>query len=160
MKKLTITFLLFLCCVSFLKSQKLLTVGSYKIQVPSETLGIKKFESGTIVEYYVEIKNDTLYHYELWADKVGGAFYRAEVKTCPLKFILIDDFDVEQIIGENYMYFRASIWTSTSGKPTLKITSQQYSADSKKVKKSKDMYIALYSDTKESLKTIESQIKK
>jgi hypothetical protein len=159
MKKPTILTILLLVSGTFIFSQKVLTVGKYSITVPNEPIGVKKYESGTIVEYYVEIKNDTVFHYEFWGSTQYNKYRSAEIHMCPLAVIEKDEFDIEQVIGEDYSYFRASIWTSSLGKPSLKVLTYEYEEDGKKVKKSRDMYISLYADSKEALTNIKSKLR-
>lgn len=161
MKKTTLTFLTFCLLVITLPAQKVITVGRFNITAPENHIGTKRFDSGTIVEYYVEIRNDSLFHYEFWGSNKNGdtIFYSAEINMCPLNVIEIEDFDIEQIIGEDYMYFRASVWTSSLGKPSLKVLTLDYDNDSKKVKKTRNLYISLYSNSKEALVDIKSKIK-
>jgi hypothetical protein len=161
MKKPTLTLLIFCLIAIGLPAQKVITVGKFNITTPTELIGIKKYDSGTIVEYYVEFKNDSLFHYEFWGSNRNGdtVYTSAEIHMCPISAIDKGDFDIEQIIGEDYMYFRASIWTSSIGKPSLKIVTMEYDSDSKKVKKSRDMFISLYAGSKEALVNIKSKLK-
>jgi len=161
MKKLTLTLCTLCLLAIFLPAQKVITVGKFNITTPHELIGVRKYDSGTVVEYYVEFKNDSLFHYEFWGSNRNGAmvYTSAEIHMCPVSVIDKEDFDIEQIIGEDYMYFRASIWTSSTGKPSLKIATFEYTDDGKKVKKTRDMYISLYADSKEALVNIKSKLK-